>query len=206
MDADDSESVFGELFNDWCNDSAKDETVIDEFGEMVPVINKMYKAIKIYTSVRDYMFRRKIESFIFHFYSLPKSTIDSIKSELKRSPEQAQRIGEHVLAILESYNDLQKARLLAELLAALMSKYIDFIEFKRLSHAINIAYVDDTERLISTEVIPDDMTDWMGALAGSGLSYFHNDGTWKGVDKFKISQIGQKFRDAIRTVREGRDF
>ncbi|MEH2038802.1 hypothetical protein [Nostoc sp.] len=175
------------------------EVVIDSLMEDgllkdIPFLSLAMKVANIGKTVTDRIFITKIKKFLLYLDKVtPIEKQDFIKS-LDDEPEKKSKLGECLVLIIDRIDDFDKIEILAELFLNLIKEKINLETFRRLASAVNIAFVEDLNKLIKNN----NNNDYLGNLIGSGLTEVSSTGIIiSGYDvvhnSVRISALGKLF-------------
>lgn len=137
----------------------------------VPVVGLAVKVARAIDSARDRALIAKLSRFSGALKSIPEKEREAYKKKLQESPEEAKNVGETLFLVLDRLTDLSKPELLGQVFVAYLKGTIDAVTLRRLSQAIDIAFPDDLQMLLTTEVSGlHHQLAWMRHLSASGLT------------------------------------
>ncbi|MDZ8029939.1 hypothetical protein [Nostoc sp. DedSLP04] len=147
------------------------EVVIDSLMEDgllkdIPFLSLAMKAANIGKTVSDRIFLTKIKKFLLYLDKVTLREKQSFLKTLDDEPEKKSKLGECLVLIIDRIDDLDKTQILAELFLNLIKEKINLETFRRLASAVNIAFVEDLNKLINNT----NNSDYLGNLIGSGLT------------------------------------
>lgn len=151
------------------------EVVLDVFlnGEVladIPFIGTAIKICRANDTMRQGIYAAKLARFINDLSSVPQSDIEKIRLTVNSSGEEARRVGETVLMILEQVTDMDKPIVLARLLLCYAEGVISSVELRRLYQAINSAFMDDIKEFLAVPTLGNRQAAWMENLVTAGLT------------------------------------
>lgn len=167
-------------------------------AEVIPVAGRIVKIWRAAHDVRDALFAAKLRAFITD----PSLQAPEARATMRERAEsdEAKKIGETLLLVIEGLNDMQKPIWLSKAYAAYLADEIKASDLRRLMAAIDIAFGDDLIELINSPEMPsDDFAPWKKNLAASGLSDVGVSapiGAARTV--YHVSQWGMMLRKAVR--------
>lgn len=135
----------------------------------VPVVGTAFKLCRAADSVKQSLFAAKLARFLRTLNTTSEHEKAAIRARVEKSPEEASKVGEVLLLVLEQVTDMDKATMLARLLLSYADNVISAPDLRRASQAVNIAFVDDLKEFLSASP-PDRNAPCMEALAAAGLS------------------------------------
>ena len=91
--------------------------------------------------------------------------------------------------MLEKLTDMEKPQLLGQIFVAYLENIITAVELRRLSLAVDVAFMDDLAKFLVVKALPTKSKElWMELLVPSGLV--------RGVGDNKIGSLGEVFYEA----------
>ena len=137
----------------------------------IPLIGTAIKICKAADSIRDRAFAIKLSRFILNLGSITEEQKNKLKEKMGAGTEEAQKIGETLLFVLERVTDLDKPFLLSQIFLAYVDGVVSSDELRRLCQAVDIAFADDLQQLLAAKIIPEESNEpWMLYLVASGLT------------------------------------
>lgn len=163
----------------------------------VPVIGSAFKIARAADSIRDRAFAAKLARFADGLGTISVHEKEQYVRKLKSNPEEAARVGETLVLVLDRFIDLEKPELLARVFVGYLEGNLSASEFHRLSQAIDSAFTEDINALLSAGTLPEKPTyPWMESLVPHGLTQAVIVST---VDiaavYYTISTLGHKLRE-----------
>jgi hypothetical protein len=167
-------------------------------GEVIPAAGHIVKIWRVAHDVRDALFAAKLRAFITD-PSLQTPEARATMRERAES-EEAKKIGETLLLVIERLNDMQKPIWLSKVYAAYLADEIKASDLRRLMSAIDMAFGDDLIELInSPEALVDDSAAWKKNLTASGLIDALTTAPLNATRRtYFVSEYGRMFRKAVR--------
>jgi len=165
----------------------------------VPVMGIAFKIARAADSIRDRALAAKLTKFMVQFEKISESSRQRWKVKLTESPDEATRVGEMLFLVIDRATDLKKADVLAFLFIAYIDGVLSSDELRRMSQAVDTAFIDDLEQLLNAHDVPKESdAPWMKYLASSGLTFPSGKGTLgdDGVLIYDVSSLGHKCRTA----------
>ncbi|MBT3187842.1 MAG: hypothetical protein HN736_00790 [Anaerolineae bacterium] len=114
-------------------------------------------------------------------------------------PEEARRVGETTLAILERTISTEKSEIIAKIFVAYGLGHLRETDFRRLSEAIDRSFVDDLKKLVKLHKVPDkSKEEFLAFLLPSGFTISVGGEQLDdfGQIYYKVTSLGNKFRTA----------
>lgn len=171
----------------------------DVLGE-IPIIGTAIKVCKAADAVRDRIFAAKLIRFVQGLSAISEEQKQRFREKLASSPDEAHKVGETLLLVLEKVTDLDKPLLLSQIFVAYMDGIISGRELRRLCQAIDTAFADDLHRLLTAEKLPEKSGEpGMQYLVASGLTRLVAGGTYDELGKlfYEITPLANKLRNAF---------
>jgi len=132
----------------------------------IPLIGTAWKICRAGDNIRQRLFSAKLVAFIQDLDSHSQGKIDEIKSKIESSHEEAVKVGETLLMILEQITDMEKPQILARLFLSYIDGVISVVELQRIAQGINIAFVEDLKNfLLATDFEDEDDTRFANLIA-----------------------------------------
>ncbi|MES2321043.1 MAG: hypothetical protein V4633_02145 [Pseudomonadota bacterium] len=163
----------------------------------VPVVGTAVKLCRAADSVKQSLFAAKLARFLRALNATSENEKAAIRARVEKSPEEAGKVGEVLILVLEQVTDMEKATMLARLLLSYADNVISAADLRRASQAVNIAFIDDLKEFLAASV-PDRKATWMEALAAAGLSRLAVGTTYEtdGEIYYDPSLLGEALRRA----------
>ena len=121
-------------------DQLTNSSIVDH----LPVVGTAVATGKVALGVRDYLFARKVLSFITGLSDIPLHERQKFQKNLL-GDKSARRVGLQLLEFIDKATDEYKARILGKLLSLHISNAIPYALFVRLSEMVLSAYISDLE-------------------------------------------------------------
>ena len=148
------------------------DTFIDEgIAEEIPIIGSIVSLAKTSFAIRDRIFIRKIGTFLLCLKNVTQAEKELFYNKLN-SASHKKKVGDTLLLILDRLDDLEKPQLLARVFEFYIREHITFEDFRRLSSAIDIAFIDDLKVFVSdtNKLTPNEISLNHHNLLRSGLT------------------------------------
>ena len=200
------ESVYSPELNQLCVDVAEvdfDALLRDGILKDLPIIGSIVTLFKGTMDIRDRIFVAKIARFLFNLTSTPFEQRESFKREINQNARIKRKVGTSLVLILDRLDDIEKTDFLSKCFKAYLCKNISFDQFRRLSAAIDIAFVGDLKTICHDRSnIEEEEQICLSNLARTGLVEFRASGiqgTWKemGSISYSLSPLGRQFVSII---------
>lgn len=129
-----------------------DEITKNEIIKKVPILNLVLAGYKTIISVRDYQFMKKIIYFLCEQTKITQKERDLWLNKYRKS-EDAQKIGELTIELIDKINSVRKAKILGILFRYQIQGQISTQEFIRIAEMINAIYSDDLDYFLKTDEV-----------------------------------------------------
>jgi hypothetical protein len=169
----------------------------------IPVIGTAFKVCKAADSIRDRIFATKLFKFVKCLNAIPEKTKEQMRHKLMSSPEEARRIGETLVLVLDRVTDLDKPILLAQLFVAYIDQIISVDDLRRMAQAVDESFLDDLLKFIEIQELSYQSEDeWMQCLVSSGLTRPVGGGTYGDIGRiyYQPTPLGQKLHDTFEKL------
>lgn len=166
----------------------------NELLKSIPFVSTAVKLLEGTLDLRDRLFAAKIQRFIQELDSVASDEKVRFKEALANEPEVSARAGETALLLLDKLNDLKKADLLDFYFTCLLRNRIDGHQFRRITNAIDIGFIDDIESFLSSSDCPlRSQSQHMESLYKSGITTIAGGKTYGDVGEiyFESSTMGR---------------
>lgn len=120
-----------------------DSIVDNESINQIPIIGTLRSIYKISNSVSDYLFIQKLLKFINELGLLSDEQKESMKNRIQSDSKYRDKVGDHLLEIINKIDDTDKPRLIAILFRAYIDEKIDLQKFFKYSQIINRSFLPD---------------------------------------------------------------
>ncbi|MDY6990182.1 MAG: hypothetical protein SWQ30_19240 [Thermodesulfobacteriota bacterium] len=165
----------------------------------LPIIGSIVTLFKGTLDIRDRICVAKIAQFLFNLASIPLEQRESFEREIRRDAKTKRKVGTSLVLILDRLNDIEKTVFLVRCFGAYLCKNISFDQFRRLSGAIDIAFVDDLRSICRypSKAEQEEQTR-LSSLSRTGFVEFRASGiqgTWNemGTIEYSLSPLGRQF-------------
>lgn len=118
----------------------------------IPLLGTAVKLAHASRSVGDRIFLVKIATFLRGLEAVEETEASEFARKLAEDPTAAERTGQTLLLLIDSLDDLEKARVLAVVFAAYLRGEVERRDFRRLGSAVGMAMVDDICALVDADV------------------------------------------------------
>ena len=124
----------------------KDETVKD-----IPVIGTIVRLARTGIGIRDFLFLKKLSKFLQDLQAVSDEKREAYISKLQTSERERLKVGEHLLLLLDRFENMEKPSYLARAFLAYLSGEISLDEFVRLSFVIDRCFISDLRIITNIE-------------------------------------------------------
>ncbi|WP_392476798.1 hypothetical protein [Nostoc sp. C110] len=182
-----------------------DQFISNDLVKDIPVFGTALKICKGVADISNRIFLAKISRFITKLNSVKPQEKKALIEKIKNNSEEAEKIGEVVLFILDKISDLEKAEIIAMIFIAYAHNQINYDDFRRLAEAVSLAFVDDLKTLINKSSITCKSQEaYLRYLSSTGLTEIVGEKTFDeaGEFYFEVTELGYKFLEAYRCGNE----
>lgn len=154
-------------------------------------------------NIRDRIFIAKIARFLFNLANITLKQRESFKREIQNAKIK-RKVGTSLMLILDRLDDIEKTDFLAKCFKAYLCANISLDQFRRLSAAIDIAFIDDLKTICNDNFNCEEEKEQicLSNLVRTGLVEFRASGievTWEGIGtiRYSLSPLGKQFVSII---------
>ena len=171
--------------------------------ELIPVLGLAVKGLKVKDAVSDHLLANKLTAFLQGTGTLSREERECAAEGLFKDKRSAQKSGEKLLMVLDRMTDAVKPELLGKLFKRFAGGYIDTVQLRRLSMAVEVGFVDDFQDLLNPsqeETLSDeDIQDCRRRLVHTGLTAIHvyRSGGGKVLTHFQFTKLGLLFYEVV---------
>lgn len=169
------ENQSADVLSDW------GEIAIDSFFENgaikeIPIFGTALKVVRGGKAIRDYFFIQKLSEFVRNAKALSPDKIRNFRMKLQADRDFAKRTATHLAIVLDRFDELEKATLLAKIFGSYINGLLDQHQMKRLASALDRTLLTDIVALKNFMIDKRALTrDSFYGLEGVGLaSVFHS--------------------------------
>ena len=162
----------------------------------LPVVGVIAKIFKAGLDIRDRIFLAKVAKFLFKLKEVPEEHRTSFKKRICEDPNFKRKVGQTLVLLLERLDDFKKPDIVGKCFACYLSNKITFPEFRRISSAIELAFIDDLNELLGERLEKCSFViDSKENLVRTGLTRIQGSGALGGGDEiyYFLSPLGQLF-------------
>lgn len=178
-----------------------DQLISNDLIKDIPLVGTALKACKAVADIRDKLFLAKISRFLTELNSVRPEIKEDLKGKMTNNTEEARRIGEVVLLVLDKVSDLEKPEILAKIFLAYIENQVTFDDFRRITEAVSQAFVDDLRTLVDKDSVPSKSQEtYLGYLTSTGLTEIVSGKTFDEAGNlyYELTKLGHKFLKACR--------
>jgi hypothetical protein len=184
---------------------ALDSLSEDGLVKDIPVIGTIAKVYSVGATVKGKIFERKIIKFLINLEEISEEKRVDFVRRITTDDKHSQKVGEHLIVLLDRMDDMNKPAYLAKLLAAYIENNIDYEMFLRLSSIIDKAFLPDLGKLHNYK--KHQYGGWITtSLENLGLVYlsvvdggsYDEDGNPTGGNRYYISDLGELMLSIIQ--------
>jgi hypothetical protein len=110
----------------------------DRIFEEIPIFKTLLATSKIIGSIGDILLTQKIEKFLRSQMAISAQARRDMVERLEKDPAFGQRVGEHLIELLDRVDSFRKPAMLGAVFAAFATKKIELKMLRRLNSAITI--------------------------------------------------------------------
>jgi len=133
------------------------DTQIDEgILKDLPVTGSFLKVYKVYTSIKEKIFFKKLNRFLSELKSISPEDKDQFWNRYKENEEEKQKLGEQLIIYLDRHDTIDKATLLARAFGAYMSNEIQKSDFLDLAMCIDSVQIHNIEEITCILILAGD--------------------------------------------------
>ncbi len=114
----------------------------------IPIVNTIVGVGKLGFAINDYLFLKKIFSFLLNIKDVPQSEREKLILKIETSEKYQKNVGETILLIINKLDDLEKPKLIGKIFNYFLNEKIDYETFLRLSQSIEKVFLPDIDKLI----------------------------------------------------------
>lgn len=173
--------------------------------KVIPPISATIKILTEITNLSNTLLEAKIKDFLFELESIEKQEQEEFVKEMEENPKKAEKVGEIILFSLDKISDTDKSKFLAKIFIAYVRGKIDFSDFRRITEAVNTAFVDDLKTLNNKVTNPDRIPPrsqeiYLRYLSSSGLTQILAGELIDDAGQiyYEVTELGLKFLKAYQ--------
>ena len=123
------------------------KNVLDSPLKDFPIIKHIVGITKFGMSIRDNFLIKKILLFLKETEKIEQVKKEKFKRKIESDRKYGNKVGEHLVIILDRYDHLTKAKYLAKVFSAYLDEKITYEDLLRLSFSIEKAFISDLNNL-----------------------------------------------------------
>lgn len=161
--------------------------------EAIPFANTVFKILKAKDSIADSIYANKLVGFIRGIGNLDENQKENLSNNLLK--EDAAKIGETLLLVLDRINDLDKPELLGFLFSCFASGQLNSEQLRRLVVSVDVAFSDDLADFLELDGKSNEIEQQacLRRLLPSGLTYFDVRFEEKSGCSYHATELGMLF-------------
>lgn len=181
----------------------------------IPIIGSIINVGKAALSVRDFLFVKKVVSFLTTLEKVPKKDRKEMIDKIDSSGEYRLKVGEKLLYVIDKCQDHEKAKVVARLFAAFVKGKISYKNYLSAVNIVENITIEQLDWFVKTDVMEPRNLEYMTQLMHTGLFSYdiiitagqHNeDGSLKranvGPDSFSelipfVNQVGAMIKEIL---------
>lgn len=112
----------------------------------IPIVSTMIGLMKTSESIKDYLFRKKIDGFLESLNSIPQDKLAELISKLESDEKERVKVAENILLIIERLDNMDKPKILGNMFLDYAKKNISKGNFLLLEKALddfNLVYTPE---------------------------------------------------------------
>ena len=149
-----------------------DQCLSDGILKDIPIINSIASIVKATQSISNYLYLKKIVSFLNGIKDVPKEKREQEIRKIEESKKYRNKVGEQLLFILDHCEDDIKAEYISYWFRAFLNSEIDYSDFIQGASAINKITTEDFKAYIRGSI---DLYYDSSVYIGAGLLFISMD-------------------------------
>lgn len=129
-----------------------DQCLSDGILRDIPIINSITSIVKATQSISNYLYLKKIVSFLTGIKDVPKEKREQEIRKIEESKKYRNKVGEQLLFILDHCEDNIKAEYISYWFGAFLKEEISYTDFLKGASAINNMATEDFESFIDDSI------------------------------------------------------
>ncbi len=125
-----------------------DRILKDGLLKDIPIISTITGAVKTLIAVRDYLLVVKLVKFL-QGISITEDERAHFEKAIGQDPEYRRTVGQNLLMLIDSLDDVTKADMVAKLFKAFLRDDITYSEFLRFASVVERAFIGDLKGFLS---------------------------------------------------------
>jgi len=185
---------------------ALDSLLDDGILKDLPIIGTIVSVFNGAMDIRDRIFIAKIARFLFRLSDVPIEQRRLFEERTCANQKLKRKVGMTLALLLDRLDDIEKPDFVAWCFGAYLNDTITFEVFRRMSSAIDIAFVEDLKAICKEDInqaIGEDNS--LSNMSRTGFVEFRAggiEGPWKemGSIKYSLSPLGLQFVGIVRAA------
>jgi len=190
-------SNLGNISIDFSEIALDQLTKSDGVAKDIPIVGILVKLIKFGISVKDIIFLKKLNKFLWHMKDIPHSKRVELIEKLENDSKYNEDVGAKIMLLLERADDFQKPAIMATAFKAYLYNEITTNQLQKINFGIDHLFINDIRDFISFFRDPkhpmDQSTHQNLALCGFATLIQ----TYEPKTKLVISKLGKLFANKI---------
>lgn len=136
--------------NDLSRDVAEidlDKLLDDGLLKELPVIKTIHAMWRFGRSINEAFFLKKLAVFLFELHETSVEQRRNIIYKIENEEEYANKVSEALVVIIDRLDDTIKLSIIGRLFKAVIEQNVDYQDFRRLAHTVNMCFGLDLIRL-----------------------------------------------------------
>ena len=133
---------------DWVVEST--DEVLSALGA-IPILQPLVALGSAALSIRERFFLKKLAYFLKSLSAVSTADRTAFIQRIDSDPGFKEQIGDKLVVVLDRFDEVDKATLLAKCFAGYLSSEIDYVTFRRLAAAIDSGFLDDLSNFLKCE-------------------------------------------------------
>jgi hypothetical protein len=187
-------------------EAALDSLLDDGILKDLPIIGTIVSVFNGVMDIRDRIFMAKIARFLFRLSDVSIKQRRLFEKRTNTNPKLKRKVGVMLALLLDRLDDIEKPDFVAWCFGAYLNETITFDVFRRMSSAIDIAFVEDLKAICKEDInhtIGED--DCLSNMSRTGFVEFRAggiNGAWEemGSIKYSLSPLGLQFIGIVRAA------
>jgi hypothetical protein len=115
----------------------------------VPVLGLLVKGYGVATTIRDLVFLKKVQKFLYGTGSFTEGEKSEFREKIDSDPDFCRKVGENLVLLLDRHDNFDKAYILGKVFAGCIRGEIQYDTFLKLAAAIDRTFIGDLKGLES---------------------------------------------------------
>lgn len=186
---------------------ALDSLLDDGILKDLPIIGTIVSVYNGAMDIRDRIFIAKIARFLFRLSDVPIEQRRLFEERVSADQKLKRKVGVTLALLLDRLDDIEKPDFVAWCFGAYLNATITFDVFRRMSSAIDVAFVEDLKAICNEDIRQtiEEKDDSLSNMSRTGFVEFRAvgiEGAWKdmGSIKYSLSPLGLLFVRIVRAA------